>query len=1479
MMEKLKMNLMHHKIVYHILFWIIILSANSLIICPNDLNAKKPKKQLTVYTYFDESKGNLYAFNPNQVCSNGSYLRVNQQSDKNFLVVPNTGYRIQEVLLNNDSINVPNDQYFSFIFRRIMKNSTVRVTFVEIGPTQFTISTQFDPSKGTIQPSDPSGSMLVDAGSSQTFVISPASGYNISSVIIDGMSQTISNKQLFTKTFTNIQENHTIDVTFAWIIIEFNISTLFDSNKGNISPTGPGSVVKVVIFNSQTFVVTPKPNYKISQVTIDNSQMELLNDQYYDYTFMNVLSNHSIQATFIEIPPQDIDNDGDGFTENQGDCNDGDITIYPGAMDFCGDGIDQNCSGADRACGEVAICVDISDSPLETQVQAAPPNIMFLIDDSGSMDWSFITPESDGKFQGSAYVFDNPGDNIYSSSTYRVIPSEDRVKWKSQWAGYNKMYYNPTITYKPWVYWQSIDSFDPPNWPEVPNADPDTPRSNPMFGALTANMNSIYCQIGSLSINNAHYYEWSYIENKPYLIILNGSINYYAVNNGGAEVVEAGHLQYTTSPPSDVITSRSYVEERQNFANWYSFYRRREFTAKAALGNVLVGLEGVNIGMYSINQSVKQTVLPVKVNDVTDMTFPLLEIIYTMRSVPQGTPLRRGLQSIGRYYHQDDGETGNIGPSPYASAAEGGACQQAFTIMMTDGYYNGNSPYVGNMDGDGDTDFDGGIFGDTYSNTLSDVAMLYYEKDLSNSLENIVPINAFDRAYHQHMVTYGVSFGVIGTFNPEDYPTCPPDCPTWPEPNTNNRKIDDMWHATVNGRGRYMSAENPQQLITALESLKQDIENRRGSGASITTNALDLRAETVLYQTIYQTDYWSGDLRAYGINQSNGHLNPNYVWSSADELEKQDWDTGRKIITYNGQLGIPFRYDSLTLTQKNKINTNAIEAQKMIDFIRGNNSYTRQNGGQFRDRQGKLGDLIHSEPVLVNGMIIVGGNDGMFHIFDANTGREKFSYISNHVFHNLYNLTDFSYHHKYFVDGTAYWKYIKDIDKTYAVCGLGKGGKGYFCLDISPPLMSQITTENESYVASNVVKWEYPDSDAPAATPNEDSDLGYSFSDAYITNSTIGWVVIFGNGYDSANGKAILYVLDAFTGQLIKKIDTGIGNSTDQCNGMSTPSLVDINADDKVDYVYAGDLLGNLWKFDLRADQIEYWHIAFEDATGKPMPLFQARNTDSNYHYQAITCQPEVMRHCVNQKKGYIILFGTGRYLGNTDFEDNRMQTIYGIWDWAEEWEALGITPKDKYYGYLKAPEGFPPTRRMSNFETKEEIKNLTLLEQIQIYYENGIRILSNYDVDWFDPNDGIGSHVGWLFNLPITNERVTQDPILKDGKLLVISQIPSSSPCSAGGTSIFHEMNACDGGRLLEAELDINDDDDINTNDLINIGTEDKPEWIAPTGITFQGLAFPPAILSLDDKDMKYFSNSLGSIETIAERKKKRSLIYWREW
>jgi hypothetical protein len=415
--------------------------------------------------------------------------------------------------------------------------------------------------------------------------------------------------------------------------------------------------------------------------------------------------------------------------------------------------------------------------------------------------------------------------------------------------------------------------------------------------------------IDAIDIKRAHYYVWSESQNKPYLVVLDGDIDYYAVSDAnGNDKIDAGEIAPAPSPPADVQTGRTYAEERQNFANWYQFYRRRELAATAAVANTIAGLKGVQVGFYSINGNLVNPVVPVKSYGI-DKTKNLLQALYNLKVRAQGTPLRRGLREVGKYFADS---SKMIGSSPYATLENGGACQQAFTIVMTDGFWNGKSPAVGNADGNDDTAYDGGGYADIIPNTLADVAMKYYETDLHPGLDNNVPANSLDPAPHQHMVTYAVSFGRVGSLNPDDYDTANGEFPAWTDPrHTSTAKIDDLWHAAVNGRGEFLSASSPTELIDSLLAITRNIQARIASSSSVSVNGDPLYQEldeyTRMYQATYRSDSWVGDVSAYKVDADSGAVADTPEWTAAELLEARNWDTGRIIATYDGSQGIPFR--------------------------------------------------------------------------------------------------------------------------------------------------------------------------------------------------------------------------------------------------------------------------------------------------------------------------------------------------------------------------------------------------------------------------------------------------------------------------------------------------------------------------------------------------------------------------------------------
>jgi type IV pilus assembly protein PilY1 len=613
-------------------------------------------------------------------------------------------------------------------------------------------------------------------------------------------------------------------------------------------------------------------------------------------------------------------------------------------------------------------------------------------------------------------------------------------------------------------------------------------------------------------------------------------------------------------------------------------------------------------------------------------------------------------------------------------------------------------------------------------------------------------------------------------------------------------------------------------------------------------------------------------VKAYGINTTTGEvITTSYQWSAADELETTDWDTGRIIATYSdsGSSGIPFRYGSLTATQQNQLDADATTAQNILNFLRGDASNEESNGGPFRDRYWRLGDLVHSSPVFNNGVLYTGGNDGMLHAFSASDGTELFAYVPNLVFENLSQLADTEYTHQYYVDLTPTVKYVDSLDKTILVGGLAKGGRGYYALDIS----NATSITSETALAGKVL-WEY----------GGDDDLGYTVSKPIIVesnDSSVGAIVIFGNGYSSVNEHAMLYILNPWTGAVIKKIDTGVGS----CNGLSSPVAIDVDYDQIVDYVYAGDLKGNMWKFDLTASSSGSWDVAYESG-GTPKPIFQAKGPGGAI--QPITTKPDVMWHC--EKDGYLVLFATGTYMGETDVSDTSVQTIYGIWDYGDSVynRSEGAWSDDDNSEYLGS------FNRGSTPELSNQPDTVTLLQQTQVFYDvvagKLLRVLSDNEAMWetvtdsdtnqlSNPSNATANHAGWYFDLPISGERVVVDAMIRGGKAIVVSFYPETAPCGSGGYSIVHEIDACTGARLTEPQFDINDDGVIDEGDLINIGTVEDPIMVAPSGVQEEGRLQPPAILGMGDTEMKYFSSSSGTIAVVMEKAVSLGITYWREY
>ncbi|WP_146908752.1 pilus assembly protein [Arenimonas daejeonensis] len=728
-------------------------------------------------------------------------------------------------------------------------------------------------------------------------------------------------------------------------------------------------------------------------------------------------------------------------------------------------------------------------------------------------------------------------------------------------------------------------------------------------------------------------------------------------------------------PSSD---NRSAADELINYATWFSYHRTRMKIAKAGASAAFNQLGGnVRVGFRSLHENNSNTDYDIPVGDGNNGNFEgtarsdWFGKLFNARG-QSGTPLRAALQSTGEYFTQT-GASGPYGPA----AANQLACRQNFAILTTDGFWNGSlSTSVGNQDGTSgasiinhrlpstDPNYDAirytrahpyqdGAGTTNYSNTLADVAMKYWKEDLRTDLDNIVPPGADNPAFWQHMVTFGISIGLKGTVDQtsvaqvlqDGRPRINGSNVNWPDPTDteNAERIDDLLHAAVNGHGEFIAATSADRFRDALVGVLGQIQSRLASGSNVATNSTTFQSDTRMYQATYTSGIWTGDLVARDVTEVGG-ISDTEVWrvsarilaTYADGNTSNDYHN-RSVFTWNGTAGSSFPTGTQSTALTRATGSAAVTGADNASYIKGARSLEASNGGLLRNRSSVLGDIINSSPFYVRDSetIFVGANDGMLHAINALTGDVRFSYVPAGVnMTALASLSDPAYTHNFFVDGPVAVSGSRVVSGTnYLVGTLGRGGKGVFALNVTAP----------ASMADSGVLW-----DKTAAV---DADMGYVTGLPLIVNGNNDEALaIVPNGIDSTNGSAVLYVYNVATGAQLAKIDTGATGG----NGLASPRAADLNADGKVDYVYAGDLQGHIWKFDFTSNVATNWAVALSG-----QPLFTA--TDSGGAAQPITGGLALARESTSDE--IWVTFGTGKLISSGDLSDTSVQTMYGVID------------------------------------------------------------------------------------------------------------------------------------------------------------------------------------------------------------------------
>jgi type IV pilus assembly protein PilY1 len=1090
----------------------------------------------------------------------------------------------------------------------------------------------------------------------------------------------------------------------------------------------------------------------------------------------------------------------------------------------------------------LAVPADIANIPLYL-AQPVGVNFLTTIDDSGSMDWEWLPDNlaSPNLLRGSA--------NTYNPLAYRPLSSTDSYvlpPWPdaagTNWgtmnlppfnAAFNDGFANQTSSNTNGTFAGAGGGGNT----YAPNSTSNLGTSF-QFAARTSNVRAFYsvydpAQTSAVCPTPSASLDQCYVK-----VTLNDNGSKTFTRRQTAGCTNNADLNcYTVAvnaPPGVDAT----VNENQNFAIWYSYYRKRILMAKAAALRSLATLPtNTRLACHVLNASGNASTTCSKNIDILKEFSGANQLALFAKiaaiSTGNSTPTKDAFGRVGAYFTK----TGVNSPwslVPGTTQAPQLACRKAFHMALTDGYYNSNSqvqPPIDTADNSSVTLPDGKNYSATQapyagadSQTLADIAFHYWKTNLNPSVaSNKVPENIRfkdanpaiqywnprnDPATWPHLVNYTVALGLSGTIakNDANLNNLINGSLNWPKPMDNDpTAIDDLWHAAINSRGDFYSAARAGDLVKAFSDVVGEIAKAAGSAGGISVPGAVTSGNGYAYQTKYNSASWTGEIVAYPILTDGSY--GTQAWSTAD-TNKIPAIATRKIQTIVNNKLVPFTSSNL-LPLKAKLlgpiitpgvttiqdligSANATDPLTLfVDYLRGDqtNERTSKNGnGFFRARDFLLGDILGSGVLFVNKknfgystlpgvegssyeayvaskadinttkILVAGANDGMVHFFKADTGEEYFNFVPPSIIDKLYLLARPGYTHRYFVDGQfSEFDYYDGGWKTVVVGSTGLGGTGVMAIDV--------TNRDSPRVLWHV-----------DATTN--TNIGYGIKKVSVVRIQDGvnvgkWYAVFGNGYESTNGQSALFTVPLTDSIAVTPfIQTAVADTLGN-NGLSVPAVVR-----GTNYAYAGDLQGNMWRFE--------FNLTGPSVSFNGKPLFSAKGPTGTA--QPITSQADVFEPA---QGGLMVTFGTGRLYKKDDTTDTNVQTFYGVWDKNSAAGSLPITRSNL----------------MQQSITSQNYNNA---------FARTERTLTNNPFT-------LASQKGWFLDLNVsgqaaTGERVLTTPLLIFGKTVFTTYIPSSTnvSCDADSSSFVMAVDSFSGAVGTTPSFDTNGDGKIDASDFL---------------------------------------------------------------